>query len=175
MISIFLAAGGSSSWFNVPGYELYRFINLFLFVGALFLILRRPISESMRARRENIMKSLRKAQAERDAALARLQEVEARLGRVGEEVALIRERAQKEAAEERARIARATEEEIRKLKDQSQLEIEIAGKTARQELQRYAAEESVKLAENIIQRDIRTEDDVRLWGKYVDKLGGVRN
>jgi F-type H+-transporting ATPase subunit b len=172
--NIFIAAGGSTSWFNVPGYEIWRFVNLFLFVGALIFILRRPIGESMRARRENIKKSLRRAQEERDAALAKLSDVEARLSRLDEELVSIRENAKKEAEEERMRIAQATEEEARKLREQARLEIEMAGKVAKRELQRYAAEESVKLAESIIKKDIKTDDDVRLWGKYVDELGGVR-
>src|SRR5215210_7488136 len=74
-------------WYNYPGFEAWKFINLFLFVGAIILLLRRPIGASMRARRESIRKELMRAQEERNAALAKLEEVNARLAKLDEEVA----------------------------------------------------------------------------------------
>ncbi len=54
-------------------------------------------------------------------------------------------------------------------------DIEGASKAARQELQRYVAEQSVRLAEELIRRDMRAEDDARLMSNYVESLGGVRH
>ncbi len=174
-VIIGLFAGGESgaSWYNIPGWEAWKFLNLFLFFGGLFYFLRRPLSESLVARRESIRRELMRAQEERNAALAKLEEVEARLARLDSEVESVRAQAQREAAEERERIARATEEEVRKLRDQAQREIESAGKVARQELRRYAAEQSTRLAEELIRRDMRAEDDARLMKDYVEELGGV--
>ena len=36
-----------------------------------------------------------------------------------------------------------------------------------------AAEQSVRLAEELIRRDMRAEDDTRLMGEYVESLGGA--
>ena len=137
-------------------------------------ILRRPVSEAMRARREGIRRDLMRAQEERNAALAKLEEVEARLARLDAEVASVREQSEREAAEERERIRRSTEEETQKLREQAQREIESAGKAARQELREFAAEQSVRLAEEMIRRDIKPEDDARLVSLRVEELGGVR-
>ncbi|HEY9285285.1 MAG TPA: ATP synthase F0 subunit B [Pyrinomonadaceae bacterium] len=169
-----LFAGGETHWYNVPGWEAWKFLNLFLFVGALVYFFRRPLSESLLARREAIRRDLMRAQEERNAALARLEEVEARLSTLNAEVEAVRAQSQKEAAMERERIERATEEEMRKLREQAQREIESAGKVARQELRRQAAEESVRLAEQTIRRELRPEDDARLIGEYVEELGGIR-
>jgi F0F1-type ATP synthase membrane subunit b/b' len=165
---------GSRPWYNYPGFEAWKFINLFLFVGALVFLLRRPVGQSMRARRESIRKELMRAQEERNAALAKLEEVNARLVRLKDEVAAVRAHAEQEAAQERERIARQTEEEARRLREQAQREIESAGKAARQELRRYAAEQSVGLAEQLIRRDLRPDDDERLAREYITELGGVR-
>jgi F0F1-type ATP synthase membrane subunit b/b' len=116
---------------------------------------------------------LTRAQEERVAALAKLEEVGARLAHLDSEVESIRAQARREAAEERERIARSTEEEMRKLREHVQREIEGAGKAARQELRRYAAEQSVRMAEELIRRDMGAEDDARLMGDYVKGLGGV--
>lgn len=162
-------------WLNYPGFEAWKFLNLFVFVGLLVYILRRPMSEAMRARREGIRRELMRAQEERNAALAKLEEVEARLSKLDEEVASVREQSKRESAEERERIARSTEEEAQKMREQAQREIESAGKAARQDLRRFAAEQSVQLAEEMIRKDMRPEDDARLVNLQVEELGGVKH
>lgn len=174
-INIFSPAEGESApWWNIPSFEVWRWVNLLIFVGLFIYILRRPVSEALRARREGIRRELMRAQEERNAALAKLEEVEARLSRLDEEVRSVREQSEREAAEERERIRRSTEEETRKLREQSQREIESAGKAARAELQEFAAEQSVRLAEEMIRLDIKPEDDARLVNLRVEELGGVR-
>ena len=150
-----------------------KVLNLLLFVGAMYFILRRPLGEAFRARQEGIRRDLMRAEEERNAAVAKLQEVEGRLERLDSEVDAIREQAQRDAAEERARIERATEEEIRKIREQARREIESASKAARAELRAYAAEQSVRLAEEMIRSEIRPEDDSHLVREYVEELGGV--
>jgi F-type H+-transporting ATPase subunit b len=173
-ITVLAPEAGGAPWWNIPGLELWKIFNLLLFVGLLVYLLRRPISESLRARREGIRRDLLRAREERDIALAKLEEVNARLARLDEEVAAVRAQAQKEAAEERQRIDRSTEEDARKLGEQAQREIESAAKAARQELRRFAAEQSVRLAEEMIRRDMRPEDDARLVNEYVEDLGGIK-
>ncbi len=151
-----------------------KIVNLLLLVGLMFYFLRRPIIGAFRGRQESIRSELMHAEEERAAAEGRLQEVEARLARLGTEVETIRANAQKEAAEERARVERSTEAEIRKIREQARREIESASKAARAELRTFTAEQSVKLAEEMIRRDIRPEDDAHLAREYVEELGGVR-
>jgi ATP synthase F0 subunit b len=151
-----------------------KLVNLLLFVGVMFYFLRRTIIGAFRGRQESIRSELMHAEEERAAAEARLQEVEGRLARLDAEVEAIRANAQKEAAEERARVGRATEAEIRKIREQARREIESASKAARAELRTFTAEQSVKLAEEMIRRDIRPEDDAHLAREYVEELGGVR-
>lgn len=171
ILTTFMAAFAGQGWQEyVP--VIAKVINLLLFVGLLVYVLRQPVVQAFRARREGIRRELMEAQEERNAALAKLEEVEGRLARLDSEVEAIRTQAQKEAAEERARIERSTEEEIRKVREQARREIESAGKAARQELRRQAAEQSVRLAEEMIRRDLRPEDDARLMGEYVEGLGG---
>ena len=169
-----LNADGSYPWWNYPGLELWKFVNLFLFIVAALLLHRwkgRPIREWLRSRSEEIKRELQRARDERDQALAKLAEVEARFEALESEVASINERARVEAEAEKQRISSATELEIRKIREQATREIESAGKAARNELRRFAAQESVRLAEEILQREISPEDDVRLTSLNVEKLG----
>lgn len=171
-INMFAAIQDGVPWYNIPGLEAWKILNLLLFIGLMVYFLRRPIGESLTARREGIRQELMRAQEERNAALAKLEAVDARLSQLDTEVHSLREQAQQEAIEERARIERTTEQDVRRLREQAQREIETAGKAARQELRRYAAEQSVQLAEEMIRRDIRPEDDARLARSYVKDLGG---
>jgi len=158
-------------WWDYPGLELWKFFNLFLFVVVMVYWLKRPLSDAFRSRREGIRRELLKAREERDQALVKLAEVQARLERLDSEVASIKEHALSEAQAERERILRDTEQEIRKLQEQSQREVLSAGKVAKHELRRFAARQSVRLAEEIVRREIRSEDDARLLELNVAQLG----
>lgn len=175
-MSVILLAGGEGGAGTFLSWDMAaRLFNLLLFVSLMIYILRRPLGESLRLRRENIRQELMRAQEERRAALTKLEEVNARLERLDAEVEAIHAQALSEAAAERERIERSTEEEARKQREQAQREIENAAKVARAELRAYVAEQSVRLAEEIIRRDLRPEDDTRLMREYVEDLGGVRH
>ncbi|MEP6911108.1 MAG: ATP synthase F0 subunit B [bacterium] len=175
MSLILIYSEESVKWWNYPGLELWKFLNLFLFLGVLVYFLRRRMSDAFRGRRDAIREDLLRAQQERDAALKKLQEVEAKLDRVDVEVLAIKERAEKEAADERERLARSTEADVRKLSEQAQREIASAGKAARQELRRYAAEQTIGIAGEMIRNEIRPEDDARLIKASMTELGGGTN
>ena len=168
------AAIEAARWWDYPGFELWKFVNLAIFVLAMVYILTRKakLGEAFKARREGIKQELARAQQERDAALAKLKEVEERLGLLATEVATIKEQSVREAAEERERIARSTETEINRLSEQATREIESAGKAAKKELRRYTAEQSVRLAEEIVRREMKPEDDARLIANNIEELGG---
>jgi F-type H+-transporting ATPase subunit b len=162
-------------WWDYPGLELWKFVNLALFAGGLIYVLTRKVKlgEAFKTRRETIKQELAKAQQERDAAVAKLKGVEERLARLDGEVSTIREQSKREAAEERERIVKSTEVEMAKLSEQAQREIESAGKAARHELRLYASQTSVRMAEEIIRREMKPEDDARLLRRNVQELGGA--
>jgi F-type H+-transporting ATPase subunit b len=172
-----LSDAGVYPWWNYPGLELWKFVNLAIFIaGGLYLHRRfgRPIREALRARSEGIKRELQRAREERDQALAKLAEVEARFEKLDAEVATVKEKAKAEADAEKARLRAATDSEIAKMREQATREIESAGKAARHELRRFAAEESVRIAEEILEKEIRPEDDARLTSLTVNELGRVR-
>ena len=175
-MNLCFAFSETTKWWDYPGFELWKFVNLFIFVGALVYILVRKakLGDAFRARRESIKAELEKARAERDAALAKLKEVEERLAGLDNQVATIKEKSTAEAAQERERIEHSTEAEIAKLTSQGQRDIENAAKMAKQDLRRFTAEQSVRLAEEMIKRDIRPDDDARLINRNIDEMGATR-
>ena len=173
ILTVLAFAEESPRWWDYPGFELWKFINLAIFVAALVFVLKKAnLREAFRTRREGIKRDLERARQERDAALAKLKEVEERLARLDAEVATVKEQSKREAEDERERISRATESELAKLSEQAQREIVNVAKTAKHELRRYTAEQSVRLAEDIIRREMKPEDDARLITRDIAELGG---
>jgi F-type H+-transporting ATPase subunit b len=174
--SFLFVSSETTPWWDYPGFELWKFLNLGIFVAVLLFILFRKanLGQAFRTRRESIKNELEKARKERDEALAKLKEVEARVAGLDDQIAAIKEASKQEAAAERERIALATEEEIAKLTKQGQREIENAARTAKKDLQRFTAEQSVRLAEELLKRELRPEDDARLIARNIEEMGAAR-
>ena len=171
-LGTFLA--GEYPWWNYPSLEVWKFLNILVLLLVAWYLHRRfgrPIREGLRARRERIKAELEKAQAERDLAYAKLAEVETRFAKLDAEVAGIRERAKAEAEAESRRLEAATEQELARIRENATRELENAGKQAKQELRKFAAQESVRIAEEILSREIKPEDDDRLTTLNLQELG----
>jgi F0F1-type ATP synthase membrane subunit b/b' len=176
-------AAGDSSWgkflhfwnayFNYPGFELWRFINLAVFVGILVYLLKKPLSEAFKTRRETIRAELIRAEEEKQAALAQLTTTEAKLARLDAERAEVIEKAHREAEAEKMRIAQETEAETNKLRAQAASEIGRKSQQVQMQLRRYSAEESIRLAEEKIRREINAEKDARLVKAGIQSIGGL--
>ena len=174
------AAGGESgfahfwnTYFNYPGFELWRFINLAVFVAIMIYLLKKPLTEAFKTRRETIRAELIRAEEEKQAALAQLTATEAKLARLDAESAEVLEKARREAEAEKARIARETEEETEKMRRQTESEIERKSQQVRLQLRRFSAEESIRLAEGKIRREINAEKDARLVKQSIQSIGGL--
>ena len=162
------------NYFNYPGFEAWKFINLAIFVGLVVYLLKKPLSETFRAKREEIRSELIQAEAEKQAALAKLTETEAKLARLDHEVATVKTRAEQEATAEKTRITEQTESEIGKLREQATNEIERTGKQARITLRKFSAEESIRLAEAMIKEKINAESDGKIVKTNIESIGGLK-
>jgi F0F1-type ATP synthase membrane subunit b/b' len=160
----------ATSWMNYPGLELWKFINLGIFLGAGIYILRRPLRQALVSRREGIRQELLKAQKAKEDSMAQLAEAEALLARLDSDLAAVRQRAKEEADLDRQRQAAATELELEKLRQQALREVEIAGKIARQELKAFLASRSVQLAKESLDEKIGQQEDAQLIASGISEL-----
>jgi len=168
---LLLVSGEWMEWFNYPGLEIWKFLNLAIFLAAAIYVLRSKINEALLSRRDVIKQELITAQNEREHALARLTETEDLLSRMDEHVGAIHKQAQQEAESEKQRLAEAMAREISKLKQQGEREVETANKLARKELRQFLAQRSIELARESVRRQMRPEDDTLL---IKENLGDLR-
>ena len=155
--------GGIPEW--VP-----KTVNLAIFLGFLYFILRKPMASFFEARRNAIIADLEKAKREKTEAESKLAEVEARLSRLATEQDAIRAEAQTEAEAEHARIVARAEDEAQKIAETAEREVGGALKTARADLQKFVAEKAVELAEATIRSEMTDADRRRIVDKYADQL-----
>jgi F0F1-type ATP synthase membrane subunit b/b' len=161
-------------WFNYPGLEVWKFLNLAIFTAVAIYILRRPISAALANRREAIRQELVQAQEQKARAVAKLGEADSLLSRLDADVRTVHEQSKREAESERQRVDAATAREIEKLKQQAQREIETANKVARKQLRQFFATRSVAVARETVRGSMRPEDDRQLIGESIGELRRAR-
>ncbi len=177
------AGGGSTAeggfakfwdtYMNYPGFEIWKFVNLALFVFVIIYLLKKPLSAAFKARREEIRAELIKAEEERQAALAKLTEVEGKLAAANAEIEAIRKEAREEIEAEKQRLAAQAEAEAAKIREQTAGEVTRIGQVAKLELRRFAVSESLRLAEERLQAEVTPETDSRLIKSGIQAIGGL--
>lgn len=173
-IFIFAADGGVwNTYFNYPGFEAWKFINLAIFIVLVVYFSRKKLSEKFKAKRDAIRAELIKAEEEKQAALLKLNEAETKLSSLEAESNEIIEKARTEAEAEKARIAAQAEFEANRLRAQANSEIERKTKQVKNELRRFSAEESVRLAEEKIRKAMNTKTDEKLIKAGIKSIGGL--
>jgi F-type H+-transporting ATPase subunit b len=180
-LNLVLAASGGEGgfsgfydrYFNIPGFELWKFVNLAIFIAIITYLVRKPLSEAFKARREQIRSELIRAEAEKKAALARLAETEAKLAQLETERETIIKNAKEEAAAEKKRLAEQTKIEIERLRQQREADLDRLAKQTYAGLRRFSAEESIRLAEEKLRAQIDDDRDARLVKASIQEIGGL--
>ncbi len=161
-------------YLNYPGYELWKFINLGLFVFGLYYVSKRlKLSDTFKAKREEIRAELIKAEAEKKAALEELTKVETKLVGVDAEKDSIMTSAREEIETEKKRLAEQADLEAGKLSSQADGEIARLGAVANVQLRKFAVIESVRMAEVKLRSNIDPKVDVNLVKAGIRSIGEV--
>jgi F-type H+-transporting ATPase subunit b len=163
-----------NTYMNYPGFQAWKFINLAIFIGLIIYLLKKPLSETFKAKREQIRAELIKAEEDKKAALAKLTETEAKLARLDEEKGKVLLRAKEEATAEERRIAEETTREVSKIREQANNEIIRTATLAKQNLRKLSAEETIRVAEEMIKQKLGNANDADLVKAGIESLGGAK-
>jgi F-type H+-transporting ATPase subunit b len=149
---------------------IYKTVNFLLLAGGLAYLLRKPLSEFFTVRSASIHKGLEEGRKALEASQAQLAAVEQKLRRLDEEIQAFRDSAAREMEAERERMHQATAEEAAKILESARAQIATAIKAAKLELKIYAAQEGLKLAEEMIRG--RMDDSTRhqLVSRFMEGL-----
>jgi len=162
-----------NDYLNYPGFEIWKFVNLAIFIAILVYVLKRPLGDAFKAKRDAIRAELIRAEEEKKAALERLTAIEARLAQLETEKQTILDKAKEESEAERRRLTEQTRSDIARLREQADAEIARLAVQKRAELRRYSADESIRLAEQKLRSQIGVETDARLVKASIQEIGGL--
>jgi F-type H+-transporting ATPase subunit b len=138
-------------------YWVFVIFNFAVIAGVIGKYLIQYLPGMFRNRTASIKQSMEDARKASDEANRRLGDIEAKLSRLGVDIAAIRAEAEAVNKAEEARLQAAIEEDRKKIVLSSQQEIEAAAAQARRELKVYAADLAISLAEKKINVDEATD------------------
>ena len=121
-------------------------------------------------RSESIRRGIAEAEKIRANAEASAAEVSRRLAGLQTEIEKLRTLAREEQAAEAGRIREQTAADMARMQQHTAREIESAGKAARVELKRYAAQLAIDLAEQKIRRNMTPEVQAALVDNFARNL-----
>lgn len=162
-----------NQYFNVPGFEAWKFLNLAIFIAIMLYFVKKPLSDAFKAKRDAIRADLIKAEEEKQAALARLTSAEGKLAQLETEKENILQNAKDEAAFEKKRLADQTKTDVERLRQQTDAELVRAANQSRAELRRFSATESIRLAEEKLRKQIDGKTDASLVKASLSEIGGL--
>ena len=158
------------TYFGIPGWIL-KLVNMFLFAGLLFWLLRGPVSKAFAARSEEVRRAAAEARERREKADRLAADIQARLTQIQAEVAMIRERAEADGERQRRELIAAAEAEAAKILQSARNEVDNRLKLARKELTEYAGELAASQAETILRNNITPEDQRKLFRDSLTQVG----
>jgi len=132
--------------------------------------LMKTLPKTFRDRNTVIQKHLVDARTATEEATARLNSVEARLGKLDEQIATMRTQAEQDSAKDELRIKASVEEEKKKILAAAEQEIAAATTLAQSQLRQYAAELAIEQAARKLV--VSAETDRLLVQGFAERLTG---
>lgn len=147
-----------------------RAVNFGIFFVVLFILLRKPLKQGMAGRREGIQKELDELEQKKRAAQQELAQFEARIAGMKEErEALLRDFI-RDGEREKQKILDGAQKTAARIVEQAQLTIQQEIQKANQALREEVAEKAVKMAEDLLRKNITDTDQKVLIGEYLAKV-----
>lgn len=152
----------------VAGYWVGYILDFLILALLIYLALKKNLPAAFRSRTQTIQRDMEEGRKASEEANRRLADVEARLAKLDDEVAGMRNAAEQEAIAEEQRILAAAEEDKRRIVEAAESEIAAVTKQARQELKAFTADLAVSLAERRMHVDAAT--DAALVRSFTEQL-----
>ena len=148
----------------------WKWANFALLAAALGYLIRKHAGAFFSGRTADIRRGIDEAETSRAAAEARMREVDARLANLGGEIAALKESAAREQAAAAERLRAQTAADLAKIQAHGQQEMAAAGKAARADLKRYAAQLALAMAEDKIRQRVTPEAQDALVRGFAERL-----
>ena len=144
--------------------------NFAIFGGVLYYFFNQPFRSYLAGRSATIRKDLVEAAALKESATAQLATIDQKLRALPGEIEALRTRGAEEIAAEEQRITAAAQADRDRLLEQTRREIDLQVRLAKRAILEHAADLSVQLATERIQKDTTPADQDRMVDRYLDQV-----
>ena len=170
-----LITSAATPLYAAEGSNLPRMTNFAIVAAAIFFALKKPLAGYLQARTDQIRAELADAKEKSAKAEVALEQAKALLGSLDDEVEKAKVEARKAAEAEKARILNAAETEAARIREIAKKEIDNEVETARRKLFARAAELSVSLAQEKLERSLTEQDQTKLIDRSIELLEKTRS
>jgi F-type H+-transporting ATPase subunit b len=151
---------------------LYRFINFALLVIILFVVVRKtPVKDFFSSRREEIKRRIEELEKDRKASEDRYRALERKLNESEKQRDELIAQYKAEGLAEKEKIVAAAKIKAQEILKQADLAINREIEAAKQRLRNEVAEVATQKARQILQKEIRENDQDRLVDDFVERVG----
>ncbi len=158
---------------TIPATFYFGLINFAIFVGALILLLRRPLKTYFMSRASAIREAVESARCAEDAAVARSQDIQLRLDRIDAKIAEMVQHAKATGAQERDVIVQRAEAFAEKLSQDTELMVTQEMQRLKKSLRNTTVDLAILIAERMLREQISPDDQGRLAQQFVQRLDGL--
>ncbi len=148
----------------------YRTVAVVIVAVVLIKLLRKPAANFLNSRREEIQRLLAELEAKTSEARSEYSRARARFASIEEDTRKIVDELIAEGETERKKIIEAAHREADYIQQQAKVAIQQEIQAARDSLKDEVAELSVAAAQDIIQKQMRAEDQQRLVREFMTKV-----
>jgi F-type H+-transporting ATPase subunit b len=148
----------------------YRTINFIIFFGVLFFLVRKPLKQALATRRESIQQELSDLEKKKEEAQREFEALSKRIANIKEEREAILAEYRAEAEKEKEKIIENARKMADRIVDQAQKTIQQEIQKANQVLRQEMAETAVRMAEDLLKKNITDNDHKMLIGEYLAKV-----
>lgn len=167
------AAGGSLSPEKLKDL-LWRTMNFAGLVAILLFTLKKPIANGLNSRRQAIAEQFDELDARKVEAERKYKEYEAKLGQIDGEMKRILDAAVAQGEVEKERIITEANRVAADIKRQAAMAIQFELSQAKSTLKNEIAGQALAIAEELLRKNLQTEDQSRLIKDCLSKVGGSK-
>lgn len=150
----------------------WKLLNFGLFVGVLFFLLRKPVSEFWASRSHQIRFDLEESERMKRESIGRHGDLEKRVSRIEGEVKDLVRSLKGEGELEKERLIQEAERLSRRMREDGERIAAQEVRKAKEALKIQTVQLSMELAERLVRENVRETDQKRITERYLADLEG---
>ena len=152
----------------------WKVVNVVVLVAIIYKFAKKPVAAALGSSAESAKKVLDDARDAEERISTDLSEMNSKIAGLEKEAIEMVAAAKKDAEDAKARIVEEGKLEIQRMKEQASFALKQEQRKAEDDLRRWIAEESVKLAEGTLKKKMNQNDQNQLVNKFVDQLNQTK-